>query len=186
MKTGSSGLASGGWGDEPIDGARLGQELSPRDEASPRQLFHGPAVWFHDVYESLCDDDWLAGEHKNTSFVRQLREPSSRPARRTQQRFRDELPYLLKQRELSARELARRIGINQSYLAFVLGGRSAPSRKLLESAGRCPRASARVAVDRASVATNREADPRRWGSAVRTLSRDQIAAGRAAPRACPR
>lgn len=30
------------------------------------------------------------------------------------------------------RELARRIGVNQSYITFVMQGRRSPSRKLLE------------------------------------------------------
>ena len=52
----------------------------------------------------------------------------------TQSSFRDELPRLLAERGISQRELARRVGVNQSYLTFVRQGRRAPSRKLLEGA----------------------------------------------------
>jgi transcriptional regulator with XRE-family HTH domain len=54
------------------------------------------------------------------------------PQRWTQGSFREELPRLLAERKMSQRELARRVGVNQSYLTFVLQGRRAPSRKLLE------------------------------------------------------
>jgi transcriptional regulator with XRE-family HTH domain len=53
------------------------------------------------------------------------------PPRRTQEAFRDELPRLLVERGLSQRDLARRVGVNQSYLSFVIQGRRAPSRRLL-------------------------------------------------------
>jgi transcriptional regulator with XRE-family HTH domain len=54
------------------------------------------------------------------------------PPRRTQAAFREELPRLLAEREMSGRALAGAIGVNQSYLTFVLQGRRAPSRRLLE------------------------------------------------------
>jgi len=37
---------------------------------------------------------------------------------------------------MSARELARQIGINQSYLSLVTSGRRAPSRKMLTAASK--------------------------------------------------
>jgi transcriptional regulator with XRE-family HTH domain len=54
------------------------------------------------------------------------RQRSSRP-------FCDELPLLLAERALSARALARIVGIDQSYLSAVLNGRRAPSERLLTS-----------------------------------------------------
>jgi transcriptional regulator with XRE-family HTH domain len=57
-------------------------------------------------------------------------------ARRTQEAFRDELPRLLEMRGMSQRALAGQVGVNQSYLTFVLHGRRAPSRRLLEGAAR--------------------------------------------------
>jgi transcriptional regulator with XRE-family HTH domain len=55
-------------------------------------------------------------------------------APRTQRRFLEEVPALLAEHGISARELARRVGVDQSYLAFVIGGRRSPSRRLLEGA----------------------------------------------------
>lgn len=54
------------------------------------------------------------------------------PSRRTQESFRDELPRLLADRGMSQRSLAKLVGVNQSYLTFVLQGRRAPSRRLLD------------------------------------------------------
>jgi transcriptional regulator with XRE-family HTH domain len=54
--------------------------------------------------------------------------------RRTQERFRDELPRLLAEHGMSQRALARSVGVNQSYLTFVLKGRRVPSRRLVEGA----------------------------------------------------
>lgn len=54
------------------------------------------------------------------------------PPGRTREAFRDELPRLLTDRGMSQRALAGLVGINQSYLSFVLQGRRAPSRRLLE------------------------------------------------------
>lgn len=50
--------------------------------------------------------------------------------------FRDELPRLLRERSLTQRELARRVGVNPSYITFVLNAKRAPSRKLLEATAR--------------------------------------------------
>ena len=58
------------------------------------------------------------------------------PQRWTRAPFREELPRLLAEREMSQRELARRIGVNQSYLTFVLKGARTPSRRLLEGASK--------------------------------------------------
>lgn len=49
----------------------------------------------------------------------------------TRASFRQELPRLLAEQEMSQRELARRIGVNQSYLTSVLQGRRAASERLL-------------------------------------------------------
>jgi len=54
------------------------------------------------------------------------------PPQRAQDSFRAELPRLLADRQMSQRELARQVGVNQSYLSFVLRGRRMPSRRLLE------------------------------------------------------
>jgi transcriptional regulator with XRE-family HTH domain len=51
--------------------------------------------------------------------------------RRTLKRITEALPRVLGEQGISARELARRIGIKQSYLSLVVSGRRAPSRKLL-------------------------------------------------------
>lgn len=50
---------------------------------------------------------------------------------RTQEKITDALPRVLEERGMSARELARRVGVDQSYLSLVVGGRRAPSRKLM-------------------------------------------------------
>ena len=53
-------------------------------------------------------------------------------AKRAQLPFRDELPRLLRDNGISGRELAKQVGIDQSYVSLVLNGQRAPSRKLLE------------------------------------------------------
>lgn len=58
------------------------------------------------------------------------------PPRRTEEAFRVELPGLLRDRGMSQRSLARYVGVNQSYLTFVLQGRRTPSRRLLEGAAK--------------------------------------------------
>lgn len=54
------------------------------------------------------------------------------PQRRSSRSFRDEVPELLGSKGMSARQLARNVGVDQSYLVAVLAGRRVPSRKLLE------------------------------------------------------
>lgn len=54
------------------------------------------------------------------------------PPRRRQEAFREALPRLLEKRRLSQPALAGRIGVNRSYLTFVLQGRRAPSLGLVE------------------------------------------------------
>jgi transcriptional regulator with XRE-family HTH domain len=55
------------------------------------------------------------------------------PPRRTPERITEALPRVLGEQGISARELARCIGIDQSYLSLVVSGRRAPSRKLLRA-----------------------------------------------------
>lgn len=50
------------------------------------------------------------------------------------ERVTEALPRVLAQQGLSARELARQIGIDQSYLSLILNGRRPPSAKFLAAA----------------------------------------------------
>ncbi|MFL5953692.1 MAG: helix-turn-helix domain-containing protein [Gaiellaceae bacterium] len=59
-----------------------------------------------------------------------MREASSVPRQRTRESITDALPRVLEEQGVSARELARQIGINQSYLSLVVAGRRALSRKI--------------------------------------------------------
>jgi transcriptional regulator with XRE-family HTH domain len=54
------------------------------------------------------------------------------PLRRAQDPYRDLVPQLLAEHQMTQRKLADHIGVNRSYLTFVLQGRRAPSRRLLE------------------------------------------------------
>jgi transcriptional regulator with XRE-family HTH domain len=58
------------------------------------------------------------------------------PRQRTRESITDALPLGLEEQGVSARELARQIGINQGYVSLVLGVRRAPSRKILISASK--------------------------------------------------
>jgi transcriptional regulator with XRE-family HTH domain len=57
-------------------------------------------------------------------------------SKRAPERISEALPRVLGEQGISARELARRIGINQSYLLLVVSGRRAPSRQLLATASK--------------------------------------------------
>ena len=70
------------------------------------------------------------------SAVRVKREACYVPIRRTDENFSVALPHALEERGVSGRELARKIGINQSYLSLVVSGRRAPSRRLMVAAAK--------------------------------------------------